>query len=138
MKTKFISAFVLMCFLGLSNSYSQNKAKVIFIRNTGFIAWLQTYKMFVNDQLITKLKSETYTTHEVPAGKHIISSQLWGKKSKANAHRISIDVEAGKTYYVTSIFATGFWKNKIICQEITENSAKSVLPTLVEDDIFIN
>lgn len=138
MKTKFITAFIVMFLFGIANSYSQDKAKIVFIRNTGFVAWLQTYKMFVNDQLATKLRSETYATYEVSAGKHTISSQLWGSKSKTNAHRISINVEAGKTYYVTSIFATNFWRNKIICQEVTESSAKSVLPYLVEDDIFTN
>jgi hypothetical protein len=69
----------------------------------------------------------------VSAGEHNFSVQFTGSKSKEKAERITIDVEAGKTYYIQLIFQAGMLKNNVYCQEVTAPSAKTVLSACEED-----
>ena len=114
-------------------SFGQEKAKLYFIRSTGFNGSLTAFTAFVDDTLKCKLNNKKYSIHEISAGEHTISVQFAGKQSKQKAEKITIQMEAGKTYYVQMIFQPGFFVNNLYCQEVTENSAKEILKDLVQD-----
>lgn len=113
--------------------FEQQNAKIYFIRTTGFNGSLGAFRAFVDDTLKCKLNNKSYTIHEISPGKHIISVQIVGKKLKAKAERITIEMEAGRTYYVQMIYKLGWLVNNLYCQEVTEISAQSILVNLKED-----
>ena len=71
-----------------------------------------------------------YSAHLIAPGKHKFSVQFSGKKSKAAAERLEVNIEAGKKYFIQLTFEGGAFVNKIYCQEITENSAKQAFKKL--------
>jgi len=114
------------------DSTTQN-GKVYFMRSTGFQGSAQGFTVFIDDVVVCKLNNKRFSIHEIAPGKHIFSVQFAGKSSKEKAERIEITVEPGKTYYIQLIFQTGFIKNNLYCQEVTENSARTVMSGLEED-----
>lgn len=114
-------------------SDSVETGTVYFIRSTGFAGSATAFTAFIDGKLACKLNNKRFSTHEVTPGEHVFTVQFGGKKSKAIAEPITINVEAGKTYYVQMLFQTGILKNNLYCQEVTENSAKTVLVNCKED-----
>lgn len=113
---------------------SDPNATVYFIRSTGFNGSLVPFTAFIDKQLVCKLNNKKYSTHQVAPGEHIFTVQFAGKQAKDKAEPIVIKVEAGKTYYVQMVFQAGVLKNNLYCQEVTEMSAKAVMPALSLDN----
>ena len=134
MKTfRFLTILAIGVSLSLS-AFSQEKfGKVYFIRSTGFQGSAAAFTAFIDNQLVCKLNNKRYSIHEVPVGEHTFTVQFGGKQSKAKAEPIVINVEEGKSYYVQMIFQTGALKNNLYCQEVTENSANTIMVNCVED-----
>lgn len=126
-------AFILFFFLNFSPASAQESAKVYFIRSTGFQGSAVAFTAFIDQQLVCKLNNKKYSVHDVTPGEHVFTVQFAGKSAKEKAEPIKINVEAGKTYYVQMVFQTGYFKNNLYCQEVTESSAKTVLANCVED-----
>ena len=128
---------ILLLIIGITFSisgHSQDKyARVYFIRSTGFQGSATAFTTFIDEQLVCKLNNKKFSIHQVEPGEHSFAVQFAGKQSKAKAEKIMINVEAGKTYYIQMVFQTGIIKNNLYCQEVTENSAKTVLVNCVED-----
>ena len=106
---------------------------VYFIRSTGFQGSAVAFTAFIDKQLVCKLNNKKFSVHNVSAGEHTFSVQFAGKASKEKAEQISINIEEGKTYYIQMVFQTGLLVNNLYCQEVTENSAKTVLMKCIED-----
>jgi hypothetical protein len=94
---------------------------------------MQGFTAFIDDSLVCKLNNKRFSVHTVSPGTHKFTVQFAGKKSKDKAEPISIDIEAGKTYYVQMIFQSGFFANNLYCQEVTASSARAILPQLKQD-----
>jgi hypothetical protein len=108
-------------------------ATVYFMRSTGFTGSAQGFTVFIDDAIVCKINNKRYSTHTIPAGKHIFSAQFAGKKSKEKAERIEIEMEEGKEYYIQLIFQNGILVNNIYCQEVTKSSAAKILASLKQD-----
>lgn len=117
-----------------STTNSDSKAIIYFIRSTGFNGSLAAFTAFIDKQLVCKLNNKKYSIHQVEPGAHIFTVQFAGKVAKEKAEPITINVEAGKTYYIQMIFQAGFLVNNLYCQEVTESSAKTILLGLSQDD----
>lgn len=134
MKTKRLLTLSILCVLLTGHVFAQEKtAKVYFIRSTGFQGSAVAFTAFIDQQLVCKLNNKKYSIHEVTPGEHTFTVQFAGKKSKEKAEPIKINVEEGKTYYIQMVFQTGAFVNNLYCQEVTENSAKTVLAVCQED-----
>ncbi|MFZ9877174.1 MAG: DUF2846 domain-containing protein [Chitinophagaceae bacterium] len=134
MKYKKIFLLLVCSVFFVAGISAQSKTgKVYFIRSTGLAGSAGPFTAFIDDGLVCKLNNKRYSIHEVSAGEHNFSVQFTGKKSKDKAERITIDVEAGKTYYIQLIFQAGMIKNNVYCQEVTASSAKTVLKDCEED-----
>jgi hypothetical protein len=128
-----IVPFILFFFISFSSVKAQETAKVYFIRSTGFQGSAVAFTAFIDQQLVCKLNNKKYSIHELTTGEHVFTVQFAGKTAKEKAEPIKINVEAGKTYYIQMVFQTGYLKNNLYCQEVTESSAKTVLVNCVED-----
>ena len=118
---------------GATHAPSADSAKIVFIRSTGFSGSATAFAAFIDDKLVCRLNNKRFSTHTVPAGSHQFSVQFAGKNSKEKAERIKINTEGGKTYYIQLVFQPGLVVNNIYCQEVTENSAQTVLAKVKED-----
>lgn len=131
MKNILLFAFILSF---SSAAWSQTgTGKVYFVRSTGFQGSAAAFTAFIDKQLVCKLNNKKYSIHEVPTGEHTFTVQFAGKSAKEKAEPITINIEEGKTYYIQMIFQSGFVKNNLYCQEVTENSIKPVLAECKED-----
>lgn len=108
--------------------------KIYFLRSTGFQGSAAAFKTFIDGEFVCRLNNKKYSIHEVSVGKHQCSVQFGGTKSKDNAEKFEVQVEAGKITYVQLVFETGLFINNIYCEEVTENTAKQKMLTMVEDD----
>jgi hypothetical protein len=104
-----------------------------FNRSAGFQGSGAGFTAFIEGELAYKLNNKRYSIHEVQPGEHRFTVQFAGKQAKEKAEPITINVEAGKTYYIQMIFQSGFFVNNLYCQEVTEASAKTILSSLKED-----
>ena len=131
---KHILILLIVC-LTMQLGFSQENAKVYFMRTTGFQGSAAAFTSFIDGEMVCKLNNKRYSIHEVSPGTHLFSVQFAGKKSKSKAEdeQISIELEAGKTYYIQMLFQTGLFVNNLYCQEVTESSANKILPDLKED-----
>jgi hypothetical protein len=68
--------------------------------------------------------------HEIDSGEHEFFVQYSGNSPKGDAERITINIESGKSYYILLIQKEGAFTNNIYCQEVTENSAATILSSL--------
>ena len=117
-----------------SETVNAENGKICFIRSTGFVGSAQAFKTFIDEQFVCKLNNKRYSFHEVPAGIHRCSVQFGGKKSKEKAEKFEVDVKPGEITYVQLVFETGVLINNVYCEEVTENTAKSKMENLEEDD----
>ncbi|ULC58847.1 DUF2846 domain-containing protein [Flaviramulus sp. BrNp1-15] len=107
---------------------------ICFIRSTGFAGSATAFKTFIDDEFVCKLNNKRYSFHEVPAGSHFCSVQFGGKKSKEKAEKFEVEVQPGNITYVQLVFETGVLINNVYCEEVTENTAKSKMEKLKEDN----
>lgn len=105
--------------------HSQTTSRIIFIRNTDPVS-LVKLNVFIDDTLVCRLASPRQSVHEVSPGKHSFMAQYTGKKAKEGAKReaITIDCEAGRTYYLSLIIQEKFALKNLYCEEVTEASWK--------------
>lgn len=134
MKKTLTLAFALVALA--SAAMAQEKAKIYFIRSTGYQGSAGKFKCFIDQKIVCKLNNKRFSIHEVEAGKRQVNVQFGGTQYKGNDEAVFIDVEAGKSYYVQMTLKSGFLKNNLLCQEITENSAKVMMKDLEQDDCF--
>jgi hypothetical protein len=134
MKNKlFFFLFIITLAISVPASSQDKTGKVYFIRSTGFQGSAVAFTAFIDKQLACKLNNKKFSIHQVSPGEHTFTVQFAGKKAKEKAEPITINIEEGKTYYVQMVFQPGLLKNNLYCQEVTENSAKTVLANCVED-----
>lgn len=133
-----LSLFILASTLVKGQTESTQAApqtgKIYFLRSTGYTGSAQGFTVFIDDTVVCKLNNKRFSIHNVASGIHSFSVQFAGKTSKEKAERIEINIEAGKTYYIQLIFQSGFFANNLYCQEVTENSAKTIMNKLTEDN----
>lgn len=89
-----------------------DQATVFFYRER---VWLQSIMyqpippayFAVNDRLVSVMPVGSYLTLSLPAGRHkftrVVAVGDWLTPLQVNRHDISVDLEAGKTYYVGSV-----------------------------------
>ena len=70
---------------------AQEKSKIYIFRPSNIVNALVPARVKYNDNLLVKLKNNTYFVHEVEAGTHTYS---WKKNG------VKLKVESGKDYYV--------------------------------------
>ena len=134
MKKILITLFALVALAAAT--MAQEKAKIYFIRSTGHYGSAGKFKCFIDKKITCLLRNKSYSVHEVDAGSHQVDVQFSGKEYKGNDEPVLVECEAGKVYYVQLTLKTGFVKNNVLCQEITENSAKVMMKNLKQDDCF--
>ena len=128
-------------FSAISMAQTENKpseqmenATVFIMRSSGYTGSAVPYSVFVDDILVCRLMNQYYSAHLIAPGVHKFSVQFSGKKSKGAGQKLSLNLEAGKKYFIKLVVEQGAFSSKIYCEEITENSAKQAFKNLQAAD----
>ena len=117
----------------INNPNQAKYGKVCFMRSTGFKGSAVPFNTFIDQQMVCRLNNKKFSVHNIEVGEHTFAVQFSGKTAKKEAETIKINIEEGKTYYIQLIYQTGFLYDNVLCQEVTENSAKVILTDCSED-----
>lgn len=125
-----VTALSLLFFIS-ATAFSQQKATLVIIRDTGFSGSAVGISAFINNDFVGRIPNRSVTKIEVTPGMNTFNFQFYGRK-KANPKRIkaTINMEAGKTYYVAAINRMNFFYSTMQTVEISENSAKQLSSNL--------
>lgn len=103
---------------------NENVGVIYFLRESAFTGGGMTYFIYEDDQKVGLLKSGSYFIHKSLPGKHT----FWAETEARAA--ITLDIEAGKTYYIEGSIGLGFWAGRPELREITKPLADKLLPDL--------
>jgi hypothetical protein len=121
---KYASLVTLLVILFSLQGFCQSgKGQICFIRPGGYTASAVPFRVFIDDGLVCKLKSKNYSTHTVNVGNHTVSGQNTGLTLDKGSKPFTVKVAEGKITYISVVWVS----NKVMCQEITENSAMEEL-----------
>lgn len=133
---KSIKSLILFAFFfSLSfNAFSQDKTgQVYLIRVTGYTGSAVNYRLYIDDQLVCKLKNKSYSIHDISVGDHTVTVVSGGISNGKKSEPLKITVAEGKTNYISVVSTQAGYVNKITCQEITRNSADPMLTKATEN-----
>lgn len=102
----------------------EHSGVVYFVRESAFTGGGISYFIFEDTTKIGLLKSGTYFIHKTTPGKHTYLAETESRSA------VTLDVEAGKTYYVEGSVGLGFLAGRPQLTEITEAVARQLLPEL--------
>lgn len=105
----------------------QSMATVYFIRTNGVVLLMSMFSAFIDDELVCRIDRGHYSTHQLKPGKHYFTVQSGGKKLRQKGQQIDLTLEAGRTYYIQLEVEQTLVNNNVVCQEVTESSAKKLL-----------
>ncbi len=125
--------FLILLFCLASMAVQAQTGKIYFIRSTGY-NWGGAYKAFIDQKMVCNVQNKRYSVHEVQPGEHKVAVQFAGKQYKGNDEPITINVEAGKTYYVEMAIKRKLMSSDLYCQEVTEGTAKTLMKECKEDE----
>ena len=108
---------ILLCFaslylMGASAAPKQQSTAKLRIYKKGYTG--SRFGIKINDQLVVKsMKNRTWFEVEVPAGKLTIETVLEMRYPSVQGKTFSLEVEAGKIYYLEAIVDYEFWVSSI-------------------------
>lgn len=105
-------------------------SKIYFFRSTGFSHAASAFRTFIDEQVVCKLSNKRYSVHAIPPGKHTFAAQVLGSNLTKKNEKLEITTEPGKTYYITIEMRTGIMRENLMCEEITENTARPLLVSM--------
>jgi hypothetical protein len=105
-------------------SADATSAAVYFLRESAFVGGGVSYFIFEDATKIGLLKSGTYFVHKAAPGKHTYWAETEGKSS------VTLDAQAGQTYYIEGGIGIGFWAGRPQLSEVTRPVAERILPDL--------
>ncbi|MDO5538274.1 MAG: DUF2846 domain-containing protein [Desulfovibrionaceae bacterium] len=99
-------------------------AVIYFVRESAFTGGGISYFVCEDTVRIGLLKSGTYFIYKTTPGKHTYHAETEARAA------VTLDVEAGKTYYVEGGISIGMWAGQPRLAEVTEPVARQLIPDL--------
>lgn len=117
------------------NVFSQDKTgQVYLIRSTGYTGSAINYRLYIDGQLVCKLKNKSFSIHDITAGEHTVSVASGGISNGKKSTPLKVTVAEGKTNYISIVSTQSGYVNKLTCQEITKNSADPLLAKTTQNN----
>jgi Protein of unknown function (DUF2846) len=100
------------------------KATVYLLRPVGYDEYVP-YFTYMDQVLLCKLGEGKYSVHEVEPGEHKFHTQYKGKIKSTPETELLVNLEAGKTYYISiNITTKAFAKGSFYCLKLSEEEGK--------------
>jgi hypothetical protein len=94
LKKFFLTFIVILCFLSSLTSQDSIASRIIVFREPNYAGAALSYKIFINNQMVVRLRNNTYYEYYCPPGQY----SVFLRENPNN--KVSINVEEGQTYYV--------------------------------------
>jgi hypothetical protein len=104
-----------------------NNARIYVIRSTGFTGSAVNMRVWVDSTVYCKIKNNRYAVIYVAPGSHSFYANTWDASKPKEKLALKMEVEAGKTYYLSMRIKEGFFGNDMFVEEITTNTATPML-----------
>lgn len=130
---------LLICFgsiANVANVTAQTQVKVYIIRHSMYGGLNGGFSVYADDSLIcNNLNNNKHLERLFKPGIHTFTAQFGGKQLKKGAKKeeISVEMESGKSYYVSLVYQVKHLIGNLYVQEITESSAKKILAESIKD-----
>ena len=110
------------------------KATVYLIRSYGPDKYVPYY-IYINQELLCKLGNGKYSVHEVEPGNCKIHAQYKGKIKSSPETELQVNLEPGKSYYISVNIATkAFEKGSFYCEQLSEDEGKKRVQAFLLDN----
>lgn len=119
-------------------SYSQESigtdiATVYLIRDTKSMGSLTSFNVFIDNELVCKLKNHHYIKTNLAIGSHKFSVQMSGSKAKSAVDHFELELEKDKIYYFKVETPSSIMGSSSFI-EITNHTAEKMIPKLDEQE----
>jgi len=119
---RFFSCLLLVFGLTSFAAAQDTTGLIYVIRRTGVNGSAVNFRLYVDGELICKLKNKSYSTHVLKEGEHTISVVAGGLPDNRSKVPVKFTVVAGKTNYF--MINSG---NELSCLEITQSAAEPMM-----------
>ncbi len=124
MNKYFLTFFISLATIIHLQAQSQT-ATVYLVRSLSDTDFYVPYFTYMDDFLLCRLGSGNYSVHEVKPGEHKFHAQYKGKIKSSPETDLVLNLEAGKTYYISiKIFTKAFSKGYFYCEQLSEEDGK--------------
>jgi len=113
---------------------TEDTATLVFYRKGQFAGALQNYNVYVNGQKLCKISNGKYFSVQVNPGETFFTSKAGGIEVFKKKENLSIEAEAGQTYYVECNLKRSITRYRMEFTEVTVNTAKREMKRLEEDN----
>ena len=103
-----------------------DKALIYFYRTPGFLGSTYRFNILENKQRVGAMAQDSYFYLFTNAGEHTYSVDDRDAEQGSN---ITLNVEAGRTYYIRVDFASEIIGGKLVFTEVNESEAMKLLPS---------
>lgn len=101
-----------------------DKATVYLLRSVGPDQYVP-YFTYLDSTLLCKLGNGKYSVHEVAPGEYKFHAQYKGKLKPSPETDLPVNLEAGKTYYISvNISTKAFAKGSFYCEQLSEEEGQ--------------
>lgn len=112
----------IMLYSSFAIAQNEDKAKVIFMRETGFTGSGIACTIYMNGEDIFKLSNNRYFEMDIDEGNYNFSVSLGMASKKKGEELIKIKAEKNNTYYFQVKIQSGVITSKVYLEEITKNT----------------
>lgn len=109
-------------------SAQSQKATVYLLRSVGHdLDQFVPYFIYIDKVLLCKLGESNYSVHEVEPGEHRFHAQYKGKVKSTPETELLVNLESGKTYYISvNIKTKAFGKGSFYCEQLSEEEGEKM------------
>jgi hypothetical protein len=111
-----------------------NKARIYVIRATGITGSAVNMRIWVDSVVYCKIKNNRYAIIYVTPGAHNFYANTWDASKPNEKLALKMEVEAGKTYYMSMRMRERFFENQMFVEEVTYNTAAPLLQKYKRDE----
>ncbi|MFC1226202.1 DUF2846 domain-containing protein [Pedobacter sp. BG31] len=120
--------FLLFAFFCSGAAFAQDSTgKIYVVRRTGMNGSAVNYRLYVDGELICKMKNKTYSVHDLKPGEHTISVQPGGIPDRRLKLPVKFTVAEGKVNYF--MINSG---NEITCLEVPQSTAEPMIAKSIQ------
>jgi hypothetical protein len=112
------------------------KATVYLLRSVGHdLDQNVPYFTYLDKVLLCRLGEGNYSVHNVEPGEHRFHAQYKGKVKSTPETELLVNIESGKTYYISVNLKTkAFGKGSFYCEQLSEEEGKKRSQSLLFDN----
>ncbi len=112
----------------------QDSSYIYIFRGGQFSGAFTNFAIWVDETKLCKISNNKYLRVPVMPGTHIVSAKQGGIAIMKKETEVEVDVEAGKSYYVSCAMKSSITRVRLDMQEVLEKTGKKAIETMKVDN----